>query len=325
MIKKTFSKLKNVLPISVGFFFIYYSYINTSLDEREYIINSIIKADYKYVFISLFFGLLSHLSRAYRWRYMLSPIGYNIKFHNSIMSVMAGYITNLGIPRSGELIRATILYTYEKVDFNKGLGTIITERIIDVIVLLICVFIGISFYPNLWSENYVFNLKKIMLYFLLIISVILLVYLIIKKTNITHKIISFLLGLKKGIMSLFIMPKKEKFLLHTFFIWLMYFLMIYIVKFSLPETHSLGFKPIFIAFVSGVIAFSTTNGGIGIYPLVIASVLNQYNVNYESALAFGWIVWTTQTALIILFGSLSFVLLPIINKNKLFNLLNKKT
>tara|TARA_B110000003_G_scaffold48460_1_gene47019 strand:- start:3446 stop:4420 length:975 start_codon:yes stop_codon:yes gene_type:complete len=322
MIKKTFSKLKNVLPISVGFLFIYYSYINTTLDEREYIINSIIKADYKYVFISLFFGLLSHLSRAYRWRYMLSPIGYNIKFQNSFMSIMAGYITNLGIPRSGELIRATILYTYEKVDFNKGLGTIITERIIDVIVLLICILIGISFYPNLWFENYVFDLKKIMLYFILIISVILLVYLVIKKMNITHKIISFLSGLKKGIMSLFIMPKKEKFLLHTFFIWLMYFLMIYIVKFSLPETHSLDFKPIFIAFVSGVIAFSTTNGGIGIYPLVIASVLNQYNVNYESALAFGWIVWTTQTVLFIFIGSLSFVLLPIINKNKLFNAKN---
>ena len=136
MKKKLFTQLKNVLPISVGVLFIYYSYINTSLDEREYIINSIIRADYKYVFISLFFGILSHISRAYRWRYMLSPVGYNIKFHNSFMAVMIGYITNLGIPRSGELIRATVLYTYEKVDFEKGLGTVITERIIDIILLL---------------------------------------------------------------------------------------------------------------------------------------------------------------------------------------------
>ena len=94
----------------------------------------------------------------------------------------------------------------------------------------------------------------------------------------------------------------------------MYFLMIYIVKYSLPETYSLGFQPIFVAFVSGVIAFSTTNGGIGLYPLAIASVLSQFNINYESALAFGWIIWTTQTLLIILFGSLSFIFLPIINK-----------
>ena len=115
-------------------------------------------------------------------------------------------------------------------------------------------------------------------------------------------------------MSVLIMPKKEKFLLHTLFIWLMYFLMIYVIKFSLPETSSLGFEPIFIAFVSGVIALSTTNGGIGLYPLAIAAVINQYNVNYESALAFGWIIWTAQTILIILLGSLSFVFFPILNK-----------
>tara|TARA_B110001450_G_scaffold248984_2_gene265800 strand:- start:1396 stop:2343 length:948 start_codon:yes stop_codon:yes gene_type:complete len=314
MKKKLFTQLKNVLPISVGVLFIYYSYINTSLDEREYIINSIIRADYKYVFISLFFGILSHISRAYRWRYMLSPVGYNIKFHNSFMAVMIGYITNLGIPRSGELIRATVLYTYEKVDFEKGLGTVITERIIDIILLLICISIAISFYPNLWSQNYIFDFKNVFFYLLVFLLLILLTYLLIKKMTIANKILSFLLGLKKGVMSLFIMPKKEKFLLHTFFIWVMYFLMIYIAKYSLPETYSLGFQPIFVAFVSGVIAFSTTNGGIGLYPLAIASVLSQFNINYESALAFGWIIWTTQTLLIILFGSLSFIFLPIINK-----------
>ena len=314
MKKKLFTQLKNILPLSVGVLFIYYSYINTSLDEREYIINSIIRADYKYVFISLFFGILSHISRAYRWRYMLSPVGYNIKFHNSFMAVMIGYITNLGIPRSGELIRATVLYTYEKVDFEKGLGTVITERIIDIILLLICISIAISFYPNLWSQNYIFDFKNVFFYLLVFLLLILLTYLLIKKMTIANKILSFLLGLKKGVMSLFIMPKKEKFLLHTFFIWVMYFLMIYIVKYSLPETYSLGFQPIFVAFVSGVIAFSTTNGGIGLYPLAIASVLSQFNINYESALAFGWIIWTTQTLLIILFGSLSFIFLPIIYK-----------
>ena len=317
MVKIILKNFKNFLPISLGIFCIYYSYINTTLEERDYIINSIIKADYKYVFISLFFGILSHLSRAYRWRYMLGPIGYSIKYYNSLMSLMAGFLTNLGIPRSGELMRATILYSYERVDFNKGLGTIITERIIDITILLLCIFIGLSFYPNLLPENYSFNFKNLLIYFLLFVIILILVYLIIKKMKFINKITCFLFGLKKGIMSLFIMPKKEKFLFHTLFIWLMYFLMIYVVKFSLAETYSLGFKPIFIAFVSGVIAFSTTNGGIGLYPLAIASVLSEYNVNYESALAYGWIVWTTQTIVIIVFGSLSFIFLPIINKYKI--------
>jgi hypothetical protein len=82
----------------------------------------------------------------------------------------------------------------------------------------------------------------------------------------------------------------------------------------MPETFSLGFEPIFIAFIAGTIAMIITNGGIGAYPLAIASIINQYEVSYEIALAFGWIVWTSQTIMIVLLGSLSFVFLPILNK-----------
>ena len=88
------------------------------------------------------------------------------------------------------------------------------------------------------------------------------------------------------------------------------------MKFSMPETFSLGFEAIFSAFVAGCIAISITNGGIGVYPLAIASIISQYGVSYESALAFGWIVWTSQTLMILTFGSLSFIFLPILNKNK---------
>jgi len=82
----------------------------------------------------------------------------------------------------------------------------------------------------------------------------------------------------------------------------------------MPETFSLGFEPIFIAFIAGAIAMIITNGGIGAYPLAIASIISQYEVSYEIALAFGWIVWTSQTIMIVLLGSLSFVFLPILNK-----------
>ncbi len=82
----------------------------------------------------------------------------------------------------------------------------------------------------------------------------------------------------------------------------------------MPETFSLGFEPIFIAFIAGTIAMIITNGGIGAYPLAIASIISQYEVSYEIALAFGWIVWTSQTIMIVLLGSLSFVFLPILNK-----------
>lgn len=308
-------KLKIFLPLFIGFFLIYYSYNITSIAERKFIINSIIKADYKYIFLSFLIGILSHLSRAHRWRYMLNPLGFKIKFYNSLMALMAGYVTNFGIPRSGELLRATSLYAYEKVDFEKGFGTIITERIIDLIILFCCVLIGISIYPSLWSFNLTLEPRNVLVYFSIFLFLASLIYILIKKMSKSNKIISFLLGLKNGLISVLIMPKKEKFIFHTFFIWIMYFLMIYITKFSIPETSSLGFEPIFIAFIAGTIALSTTNGGIGVYPLAIAAVLNHYDVSYEAALAFGWLAWTTQTVLIILFGSLSFIFFPILNKN----------
>ena len=90
--------------------------------------------------------------------------------------------------------------------------------------------------------------------------------------------------------------------------------MFYIIKFSIPETYNLGIEPIFIAFIAGAIAMSLTNGGIGAYPLAIAAILNQYEISYETSLAFGWIVWTSQTIMIITLGSLSFIFLPILNK-----------
>jgi hypothetical protein len=83
----------------------------------------------------------------------------------------------------------------------------------------------------------------------------------------------------------------------------------------MAETFILEIEAIFVAFVAGAIAMSLTNGGIGAYPLAIAAVLNQYEIPYETSLAFGWIVWTSQTLMIIVFGSLSFVFLPILNKN----------
>jgi uncharacterized protein (TIRG00374 family) len=316
MIKKLLVILKPTLPLLIGLFLVYYSYNNTSPQDRISILNSILMADYKYIFLGIFMGILSHLSRAVRWKYLLNPIGYKISFSNSIMSIMASYLGNLGIPRSGEILRATSLYAYENVPFEKGFGTIVTERIIDVIILFACIVLGIYLSPELWNTkswkfNFNYDSIQILIGFLIILFII---FFLIKKFSIKNKIYDFFSGLKKGLMSITIMKKKKKFVLHTFFIWMMYFFMTYIIKFSLPETATLEFGPLFIAFVAGAIALSTTKVGIGVYPLAIAAVLSQYNVSYEIALALGWIIWTSQSIMILFFGSLSFIFLPILNK-----------
>lgn len=306
--------IKNIFPLLLGIFLIYYSFNNTSTGERQQIYNSLKYADYRYIVLSVFLAILSHLSRSFRWKYLLNPLGYNISFLNSIMAVLVSYLSNLSIPRSGEFLRASTITLYEKVPFEKGFGTIITERIIDIIILLTCILIGISIFPLIEKPSLSFNVISIISFCIIIFIIYFIFKLFLEKTHIGHKIKSFMSGIKNGLLSIFHMPKKEKFIIHTLFIWTMYFLMIYVVKFSIPETSSLEFGAIFSAFVAGAIAMSLTNGGIGIYPLAIAGVISQYNVPYESALAFGWIVWTSQTIMILIFGSLSFVFLPILNK-----------
>ena len=130
------------------------------------------------------------------------------------------------------------------------------------------------------------------------------------------KIIDLVTGLSEGFLTLLRMEKKWAYLAHTLFIWSMYVAMFYIIKYSLPETAALGFEPLLIGFIVGALAISATNGGIGIYPFSVSLVLISYGITKESSLAFGWIMWTAQTVMVILFGSLSFFLLPLVNRKK---------
>ena len=306
--------LKKFIPLLFGLFLVYYSFDNTSPENRVDVLNSISKADYKFVLLSIFFGILSHLSRALRWKYLLKPLGYEINVLNSAMSVFACFLSNLGVPRSGEVLRASIIYYYDKIPFEKSFGTIVSERIIDIIILSSYIFIGITISSKLLIPEFLININ--LLFYLLIFSFItFIVFKTINKYKLFNKVFVFLDGLKMGFFSVLKIENKLLFYLHTIFIWASYFFMFYVVKFSMPETYNLGNEPVFIAFIAGAIAMSLTNGGIGAYPLAIAAVLNQYEISYEVSLAFGWIVWTSQTLMIVVFGSLSFIFLPILNKN----------
>lgn len=314
---KSFFKI--IVPLGIGLFFIYLTYTATSSEERELIYDHIQKADLRFVFLSVLFGVLSHLSRAYRWKFLLAPIGYKPRYINSILAVLIAYISNLGIPRSGEILRATTLSTYEKIPFEKAFGTIVAERLIDLLLLLGFVVASLILqFDLIWG---VLSEKKISpVQILIFIAIIPVGYFLLKKTLALSKspwvlkIKNFISGLTEGIMSIKKMPNKEAFIAHTIFIWAMYLAMFYVVKWTVPETASLGFDAIVPAFVIGGLTISATNGGIGIYPFSVALVLAAFNISNESGLAFGWIMWSSQTLMIILFGSLSFFVLPLVNR-----------
>lgn len=319
--KKIKSLLKIILPLAVGFFFIYISYNNTSEEDRNLIYSYIQKADLRFVMLSVFFGILSHLSRAYRWKYLLSPLGYQPRFINSALAVLIAYIANLGIPRSGEILRATTLSSYEKIPFEKTFGTIVAERLVDLLILIGFVLNALVLqFDIIWS---ILSEKKISpLQILIGLAFIIIGYIALKKlfalsqNPLLIRIKNFFWGLAEGVMSLKNMPNKGLFIGHTLFIWLMYLAMFYVIKWTVPETASLGMNAMLPAFVVGGIAISATNGGIGIYPFSVALVLAAFNISNESGLAFGWIMWTSQTLMIIIFGSLSFFVLPLVNRQQ---------
>ena len=308
--------LKIILPLALGGFLVWYS---LTIVSPEKLATYFKNANYPWVLLGLIFGILSHISRAYRWKFLLEPIGFKPKFVNSFLAVLVGYLVNLILPRAGEVSRAAIMANYEKIPFEKGFGTIVAERLADLLmlffVILIALFIQFDFIWNLLIKNFD-PLKIIGTLFLLIVGIFV-VYKIIKKSSSTlaFKIKSFLFGLKEGLTSIFKMQKKWAFIVHTFFIWLMYIAMFWA---TIPAVDGLEipFGGVLIGFIAGGFSIAATNGGLGLYPIAVASALALFGVDEVTGNAFGWIMWTAQTAMIIVFGGLSFLVLPIFNKVK---------
>ncbi len=290
-------------------------------NDKIEIINSFKTANYWWIALSLFFGVLSHLSRAYRWKFMVEPLGYKPRFPNLVMTVLIAYLVNLIIPRAGEVARATAFSKYENVPFEKGFGTIVAERIADIIMLLSI--IGMAFFLQgdliksyLFKDDTDSSSSFALLGFLAILFI--LGYFILKKSShsIVLKVKNFIYGLLEGIKSILKMKSKWAFIFHTVFIWAMYVCMFYAATFAIPETSNLPLGAIIVGFVVGGLSMALTNGGLGVYPVAVAGVLVLYGVETNPANAFGWIMWTAQTLMILLFGGLSFLFLPIYNKEK---------
>lgn len=317
MSPKLAKTLKITLPLLLGVFLVWYSLRDVPLSQ---ILDYWHSATKGWILLGVFLGLLSHLSRAYRWRFQLEPLGYTIKYGNSIMAVFATYIVNYTIPRAGEVARATILTNYEGVPFEKGFGTIVAERMADLIIILgivmVTLFLQFDFIYGFLVDK--FNATKIALAISTVLILIVLFYIVIKKSQskMATKIKNFVNGLIDGAMSIFKMKKKWAFIAHTLFIWTMYVMMFYVTSFSLTETSNIPFAAILIGFISASFSIAATSGGIGAYPLAVYLGFSIFGIAKDPSIAFGYIIWASQTLLIILCGGLSLIYLPIYNRKK---------
>lgn len=313
--------LKTILPIALGVFLVWYWYNSTSETDREQIIFHIKEADLFWVGISILMGIIAYVSRAIRWNYLLKPLGYQPKLSNNLLIILISYFANLGIPRSGEILRATALTTYEDVPFEKGFGTIVTERVIDLIMLLSIITTTLILQTEIiieFLENKGFNYTKILLLLSGAVIAALIFFLFIKKSSngFALKIKKFVKGLLDGVLSIFKMKDKWSFVFHTLIIWACYIGMFVVVKNTLAETTHLTISQLLVAFVAGAFAITTTNGGVGLYPIAVSKALAIFGITSVSGDAFGWIMWISQTVVVVVFGAISFLLLPLLNRNR---------
>ncbi len=316
MSHKTKKSLKIIIPLLFGGGLIWYLFtIIPPKTLLEYFKN----ANYWWISLGLLFGILSHLSRAYRWKFMLEPMGYTPRFINSALAVLIGYFVNLAIPRAGEVSRASVMANYENIPFEKGFGTIVAERIADLIMMFLIIgvtlLIQFDFILQLVKEK--LDPVKIIIGLAVCLIGGFFFYKYVRKSTkgLGLKIKNFIKSLVEGVTSIFRMKNKWPFIFHTVFIWAMYVLMFWA---TIPAIEGLQvpFGGILVGFIAGGFSIAATNGGIGLYPLAVAGAFTLFGVPEEPSTAFGSVMWAAQTAMVILFGGLSFLLLPICNKAK---------
>lgn len=333
--KKSLLKVLQVLfAFGLGGLIIYLSLKNLTVSEKNSILESFKSAHYIWVVIAILIGILSHLIRAARWKLLLSPLNYNPSLLNTFYAVMVGYFANLGIPRAGEVFRCSVLYKQEQIPVNKSFGTVIVERSLDFIVFLglflltlLIEFKKINQYvndrvlsklSNSANSQSIFSSK---LFFLLIAAAFLFLAILlfrkqILKTKIGNKVFQFALGIWEGLKSIAKIEKPWLFIGYTILIWVCYFLMVYLCFYSLAATSDLGLFAGLSVMVLGSIGIMVTPGGIGLYPVIAAETLLLYGIESSTGvgLALGWISWSAQTIMILVFGSISLLIVSFKSK-----------
>lgn len=277
--------------------------------------------------------VLSHYLRALRWRILMEPLGYHPSTFNVFNAVMIGYLANLAVPRLGEVLKCTILARYEKVAPDKLIGTIVAERAVDVVCLMLTITITILLQVDTVGE-YAWNaLQKIaqsnsgqfsVTRLLLLVGVLLiggwLLLFLFKKFRhnvVIAKIETLVKGIWSGLISIRYIKNRTNFIIYSVLIWTMYWLGCRIGFYALQEVSHLGVKEAFSILSFGSIGMlAPTQGGIGAYHYIVQQILMLYNINEAISFAFGWILWIAQTIVLLAGGLFSIIILPVYNRKR---------
>ena len=330
MNKKILSLLQYVLFLGLGIFLLWLTLRKSNWEEIK---NDIATANFVFLIPATLMLLISHLSRAVRWKILMEPLGYKPSLLNTFLAVMVGYWANLAVPRLGEVLKCTILGRYEKVPADKLVGTIVAERAFDVASLVVALAITVAVQYNLIGTyagemlSSIFmnkaghvSYKKILITAAVIGCMILLfrfLFNTLAHMSFIKRTRTLLKGIAQGLTSVRYIKNKGWFFFHTILIWSLYLFSTYMGFFAMQGLHEYGIKAAFSTLSFGSIGMVVPSpGGIGSYQYAVQQVLLLYGISPEKGLSLGMLIWFAQTGIVIIFGTLSFILLPVFNKKK---------
>jgi glycosyltransferase 2 family protein len=321
------------LFLGLGILLIWLAVRNLTEEDKTNIVAAFKQTDYFWIAVSLVLSILSHVSRAVRWRILIQPLGFNPKISNTFFAVMVGYLANFALPRLGEVSRCGVLTKYEKIPFTEAFGTVIAERVIDLICLIIIFFATLIFqFDELWglTNNKIIQPASVKIASLLQHNLFLPVFGIImigitasffmfrKKNNgsLFKKINGLIQGFVEGLKSAKNIKRPFLFIFHTLLIWVLYISSIFTGFMCFGETAHLGTDAAFAVLIFSTLGVIFVPGGTGASQALVTETLTViFKISFTFSFAFAWLMWTSQFALILLFGVISLILLPILNKS----------
>ena len=329
MTKKTRSTiLQLIIFLGLGIGLIIWRFEAMSDEEKAGMFEAFSHVRFGWAIPVLIIGFFSHFFRALRWKLLLRPLNIFPKTANITFAVLIGYLVNTLIPRMGEVAKCTVLAKYEHVPADKMVGTIIAERAFDLVCLILILLATLflqydiifpfahSLYEKLFldDQGQFIWLRIIIAVFVFIIGIAVLIK--ITKSKKESKIGKIIANILEGLKAIGKMKQKFLFFVYTIFIWGLYTLMVIIGFWAMPELENTPIIASLAVITFGSVGMIATPGGIGAYPIIVAQVLLLYGINEGVGTAYGWVTWAATTAVVLILGVISLILLPIYNRNK---------
>lgn len=305
--------LQTLLPLLLGLFVLYWVYRDFDFAQAKDVL--LHGTDWGWMIFSLFFGVMSHLLRGWRWRLTLEPLGFRPRTGDCVDAIFISYAANLLLPRVGEVSRCGVLSRYDDVPFVKSLGTVVTERLLDMLCMILLsgitfllqmpVFLTFFHETGTKIPSVTHLLTSVWFYIVLFctIGVILLLYRLLSMLSFFEKVKGMVINLFEGIISLRNVQRMPLYLLYTLLIWICYFFHFYLTFYCFDFTDDLGLLAGLVMFVAGTLAVIVpTPNGAGPWHFAVITMMMLYGVNVTDAGIFALIVHGVQTLLVIILG-----------------------